>query len=88
MAPERPKSFAEKLAASRGELVYLVTGNDRGKRAWYYLRVEKLKLPLFLKRLKNQNETFPLLDFGEIVLSGWGERPPPEAVEKINAQYS
>ena len=78
--------FLDKITKGRGEYVYLVRGTDRGKPAWHYVQVDKLKLPLFLKKI--DSGTIDVKDFGVIIFSGWGKDPPEDIVEKIkNSEY-
>ncbi len=79
-------SFLEKIQTSRGDLVYIVRGEDRGRKAWHYVLVDKVKLPLFKQKLKEGD--LDVSHYGEILYSGWGENPPPEIVEAVKRQYS
>jgi hypothetical protein len=81
------KSFTSNLMASRtDELTYLVRGEDKGRKAWHYIIVDKAKLPIFLKRI--EKETIDIADYGTVIFSGWGENPPEEIVEKVkNKEY-
>ena len=40
----------------RQEKLYLVTGKDDGRDAWYYILIPKLREPLFLKDIKRNQE--------------------------------
>jgi hypothetical protein len=77
-------SFVDKLQSSRGKLVYLVTGVDTGKPAWYYVQVKKAKLQLFKSRNKDGSD---LTDYGTILYSGWGTEPPENKKQKIKEQF-
>lgn len=79
-----PRSFAAR--SIRSENVYLVKGKDStGRQAWYYVQVHALK--------KRQFESFTgtlqlnLNDFGNILLSGYGDEPPPDAVALAREEY-
>lgn len=76
-------TFAEKIKTSQIELLYLVRGKDKGRAAWYFLQVDKMKLPIFLNKLKLLQSAFPLHDYGEIIECGWGENPPEDVVKRI-----
>ena len=78
-------SFADKFSKSKGEFVYLVRGKDKGRPAWHYVLVEKLKLPIFLK--KTNGGTVDVSEYGKILYSGWGENPPEDIVKKIEEEY-
>ena len=62
--------------------IYLVRGKDRGKPAWYYVQVEKVLLPLFLRR--TNGGSLDVADFGLVLKSGWGEDPPENVKKNIN----
>jgi len=79
---DRPEKFTENK--NLNNLVYLVRGKDKGKPAWHYVLVEKLKLPMFKKAIGG---TMDVSEYGKIIHSGWGEDPPPELVKKIEQEY-
>ncbi len=79
-------SFAERFNSSRGDLVYLVRGTDNGRKAWHYVLVDKLKLPIFLKKI--ETGSLDLADYGAVLASGWGEDPPESVKKSISEQYS
>ena len=62
--------------------IYLVRGKDRGKPAWHYVQVEKVLLPLFLRRTNGGD--LDVADFGLILKSGWGKDPPENVRKNIN----
>ncbi len=80
-------SFLQKLNTSQGEQVYLLRGKDSGRDAWYFILVDKMKVPLFKKASKTPQSSFKLNSFGEVLASGWGESPPPNIVDKIKKDY-
>jgi hypothetical protein len=80
------KGFSEILSKKRGSLVYLVRGKDRGKAAWHYVLVDKVKLPVFLKR--TQGGSLDVADYGKVLHSGWGQDPPDEIRTKIRDEFN
>lgn len=78
-------TFTAKLQSSRTELLWLVTGKDAGKKCWYYVMVEKPKFELFKAKLKSDFIFVP--DYGKILYSGWGEKPPEDIKQKIKEQF-
>lgn len=78
-------SFADKLMKRRGEYVYLVRGKDRGKPAWHYVLIEKMKLPIFLEMVKG--ESIDVAKYGKVLYSGWGEDPPEDIVKKVEEEF-
>ena len=79
-------SFVEKIQNSLGELVYLVHGKDKGKDAWHYLLVDKLKLAIFLQDVKSGK--LDVTNYGVVLYSGWGENPPQHIIDEVKAKYS
>ncbi|MCE2688154.1 MAG: hypothetical protein LW595_06395, partial [Rickettsiales bacterium] len=47
------------------DLIYLVHGNDRGREAWYYVLVDRLKVQMFLKAMKT--DMINLDDYGRVL---------------------
>jgi hypothetical protein len=79
-------SYLAKLASSRTDLVYWVTGKEQGRDCWYYVLVDKPKLELFKAKLKSSY--IQLYDYGKIIYSGWGKEPPEEIKRKIEEQFA
>ncbi len=65
--------------------VFLVRGNDGDNPAWHYIAVDKLKLSLFKKKLKEGS--FDIASYGKILCSGWGKNPPTEVAQKMKDLY-
>jgi hypothetical protein len=58
-----------------GGYISLVFGNDySGFRAWYFVQIDPLRLPLYRKALKGSRPV-DLEDYGSILISGYGEVP-------------
>lgn len=73
-------TFASRIAGHKP--IWMVTMDDSqtSERAWYYIEVDKLKLPLFETAVKQ-----PFIDlnlYGTILERGWGEKPPEEMRKK------
>lgn len=79
-------NFASKITNSRGELLYLVRGDDAGRALWHYIIVDKTKLPLFKQKIGSGQ--INLAQYGQIIESGWGIDPDAEIAAKITAQYT
>lgn len=77
--------FTEKVLLGRPELVFLVTGKDGGRRAWYYIRVRKPRLEAF-KRALGGNQIH-LKQYGEILYSGFRRDPPEQIGREFAAKY-
>jgi hypothetical protein len=78
-------SFTKLCRVSRGELVYLVNGKDAGEDAWHYILVDKLKLPLFLAKIKQG--ALDIAEYGLVLHSGWGLEPPQHIKDTIESEY-
>ena len=70
-----------KYNENAGERIYLLRGRNRGKPAWYYVQVEKVLLPLFLRCIGGDLD---VADFGLILKSGWGKDPPENVRKNVN----
>ena len=70
-----------KYNENAGERIYLLRGRNRGKPAWHYVQVEKVLLPLFLRRIGGDLD---VADFGLILKSGWGKDPPENVRKNVN----
>ncbi|MDA7705082.1 hypothetical protein N8772_01200 [Rickettsiales bacterium] len=77
-----PETQAKRADAS---LLFLVKGIDDNRPAWYYVLVERLKLPMF-KRALNDN-IIHLEEYGKILYSAYGEDPPEEIKKKIREEF-
>jgi hypothetical protein len=70
---------------SDGDRVFLVTGDNQNKKAWYYVLVEKTKLPIFKQKVTT--DFIDLSLYGEIIECGWGEEPPEEIANRIKKDF-
>ena len=70
----------------QAEQIYLVKGVDAGRNAWYYVLVERIKVPLFLKALND--DIIHLEDYGQILFSAYGDEPPADIVHRLKEEYS
>ncbi|MCX7664611.1 MAG: hypothetical protein N2112_03600 [Gemmataceae bacterium] len=80
-----PPSPLERIRKD-GRYLYLVRGEDKGKKAWYYVLIDKQKLNLFKARLRLP-DLIPLNEFGVILECGWGKDPPAIVVQRIKQEY-
>jgi len=71
--------------ASKADLIYLVKGIDDGRNAWYYVLVERLKVSLFLKALRDP--IIHLENHGEVLYSAYGDEPPQEITDELKKEY-
>lgn len=77
------------VRTTRGaDIIYLIKGQDSGKDAWYYLKVNKLKLPLLENQVTNSSEDkLDLPSYGTVLDYGWGSEPPKSIQEEIEVKY-
>ena len=82
------KSFAEATKSSRTSNIFLVTGGQdkSGRDAWYYVLVEPTKVGSFQEKIKSGS--INLIDYGEIVDSGFGKYPPENVQQKMKEEYN
>jgi len=74
---------ADKLG--RDDLIYNLLGNDRGRKTWYFVLIERANLRNFLRDMKNDSTNLEL--YGKIIESGYGETPPEDIVKSIKKKY-
>ena len=69
------------------ERIFTVTGKDRGRAAWHYVKVEDNEdtRKAFHDALATGH--INLADYGEIVKSGWGKDPPDDVEKEIEEKY-
>lgn len=66
-------SYAAKVLGSKSNLLWLIQGDHKSLRAWWFLLVNPAKLEIFRKSLEKKD--LCLTDYGEIILSGYGQNP-------------
>jgi hypothetical protein len=82
----RDGSFKDIVNKSRGGDVCLILATDKTMRkAWYFVLPEPTKRERLLGL--GAKDSCNLEDFGQIVLSGYGERPPQWAYDRIKEEY-
>ncbi len=79
-------SFVDKIKSSQAENLFLVGGQEEGREAWYYVLVDKNKVPMFEKELE-PGKPYDLRPYGKILYSGWGKEPPEEIKEKVKKEF-
>lgn len=68
------------------ERIFLLQSKDcTGHRAYYFLHVDKTKLPLFEKAIGGES-SIDLESYGDIITSGYGEVPTP-VLQAIRRRY-
>lgn len=70
---------------SKGGKLFLVRGNSGSQKAWYYVLIARLKLPLYYKAVASG--TLDLQSFGKIICSGFGENPPEDLHRELEEKY-
>ena len=81
-------SFAQKLAAdNQRRNIYLVTGgkDHTGRPAWYYVQVESNLKMRFERAVRSG--AIGLTEYGAILQSGYGEKPPESMREYMKKEY-
>jgi hypothetical protein len=79
--PQDRQDMSNRDATLSGkEEVILVFGKEQGKDAWYFVSVSKLKKPILMNMLKNEN--YDLGSIGKVLESGWGKEPPQTSRKK------
>ncbi len=87
---ENPKrgSFASKIISNRGDYIYLIRGDQDNDKVWIYLMVEQDNIALFQRKLEAIGKgEIDLNQHGEMLYSGFGERPPEKVVRDMRREY-
>ena len=69
-------------------LVNLVRGKDKGRKAWHYVLIEKDLEEDFSEKVATG--TVNVAEYGHVIESGWGDDPPSDLVnnlKKYSPQY-
>ena len=82
-----PTPSIRHIASARASQLYLVHGEDDGQPAWYYVEVDKMKLPIFLRLCEKKTARLPLPNYGKVVAYGWGTEPPDEVKARVQREY-
>lgn len=86
MAEDNLLKFSKFVKQKNCEQIYLITAKEKGRSAWYYLKVDPTKLVLFKKEA--EKGITGLNKYGKILYSGWGIEPPADIMKKIEAEYA
>ncbi|MCH2546489.1 MAG: hypothetical protein MK052_02610 [Alphaproteobacteria bacterium] len=71
-------SFAQKIVQQRGGAIRFLCAEEKGRKCWFYLKLNPELLPLYEKALKSGDMN--IRDYGEILHSGWGDYPSEEDI--------
>jgi hypothetical protein len=68
--------------------IRLILATDAtGRKAYYFLRLVPLKRPIFDKVMK-EGKGLNLEEFGEVLMSGYGEYPPEFVLTMMKQKYN
>lgn len=73
--------------------VYLVRGQDKGRDAWHYVLLvdDEETIKIFVEKTQGINkgrESIDILDYGQVLRSGWGREPPEDVRDWIENEYT
>jgi hypothetical protein len=80
------KNFTHTVSKSGADDIFLLFATDKTNQpAWYYIRATKTRKKLLpaLAGKKNLN----LADYGEVIISGYGETVPDPVKEMMRTEY-
>jgi len=78
--------YTKSVATIDKALLYLVAGQDaKGRDAFYYVLVDKLKQEIFLRDVNKSD--VDLRRFGRILISGFGHEPTEDAKAYIKNEF-
>jgi len=79
------ENSSKRRTASKNEIVFLIKGDESGRPAWAYVKIEKAKLPLFQHDVKTN--FLDISKYGKKIYSGWGKEPPKDIVLKVKQTF-
>ena len=74
-------SFQAKIMGEKSNQLWLVTGQSGFLSAWWFVYVTPLKISSF--KLALNSSSIKLSEYGNVVLSGWGDEPSVDDVEEV-----
>lgn len=74
-------SFTAKVLGSKSDFLWLVRGEHKSCKAWWFVLVKPLKLPMFKAAL--ESDSMLLTEYGEIISSGYGGDPSATDIDHI-----
>jgi hypothetical protein len=66
--------------------VYLTQGMFGGIYTWHFVKIEAVKVPLFEKAL--DSDTIDVAAYGEVLASGFGQKPPEAIARQMELEYA
>lgn len=81
------QSLQQRFHTAQEESIFLVRGTDTHNQAvWHYVEVKKAKRDFFARQ--SGRASLDLLNYGKIILSGFGQNPPEDAVRFMRETYN
>ena len=74
-------TFTAKVLASKSNLLWLVRGDHKSRKAWWFVLVKPLNLEMFKAALGS--DSMLLTEYGDIISSGFGEDPSASDIAEI-----
>jgi len=80
-------TFVQKLEQRHGQNIYLVTGgqDQTGMPAWHYVQVVPHRRSMFERKISSGEVS--LTEYGAIIESGYGTKPPQEIIDFMSRTY-
>lgn len=77
-------SWVKQVSSSRK--IILITSHFNGRDAYYFLAVVESKEKVLNEALQ-ASKALNLKDYGEIVASGWGNKPSRSVIDRLKIDY-
>ena len=74
-------SFVAKVFSEKSNLLWLVRGDHKSRKAWWFVFVKPFKLNSFKAALGS--DSMLLTEYGDIIECGYGENPTSADIEFI-----
>ncbi|NBX04127.1 MAG: hypothetical protein EBR02_08760 [Alphaproteobacteria bacterium] len=79
--------FAKKVIRGEGHRLYYIRGTtDIGLATWYFALIRPTMLAAYEKLDKKSH--YDIADYGDVLLSGYGEYAPDDVIERMNREYN
>ena len=77
--------FLTDLLSREGGTVRYIKAVENGRPAWYFIKLSPMEYAQYKKALRTGS--LDLKEFGEIILSGWGEEAPEDVKKDMQKRY-
>jgi len=74
-------TFAAKILGGKSSLLWLVQGEHRSRKAWWFLLVDATRIEVFKRSLGSK--AMLLSQYGQVITSGYGQEPNEQDIAEL-----